>query len=89
MTMTLEELREKINPFIDQEDEQGLERFVIEHFKEFPEDIQGKVLAAFVEEAVDKREGESSIEKLQKEGMEAMTKISALKAVLSLPPQSS
>ena len=82
--MTLEELQSEINTLIDAEDGAGLERFVIDHFKEFPEDMQGQILFAFLRETLERVEGEQEIEKIQKEGMEAIKKIAALKAVLQL-----
>ena len=85
--MTFEELKEKINVLIDQGDSAALERFVIDHFQEFPKEIQGGLRAAFLEDSIDKQRGEAAIEQLQKEGMEAMQKIAALKAVLELPSE--
>ncbi len=85
--MTFEELQQHISVLIDQDDEAVLRRFIVDHFKEFPRDIQGKLLATFLEETIDAQKGEEKIEALQREGIEAGNKISALMSVLSLPTQ--
>lgn len=86
--MDYSDLKKEIEKLLDAGDEQRLREYLTEHFEDLPEEVQGKVLLAFYSEAIEKQAGDVAIEKIQKEGMEAMTKISALKAVLSLPPQS-
>lgn len=83
--MTFEELRNEIMKMIDEgADEASVEKYVIDHFKEFPEYMQGQILLAFVEDTLNKQEGEEVIGTIQKEGQEALNKIVALKAVLQL-----
>lgn len=81
--MTLQQIREEISRLIDIGDEKALERFAIERFSEFPEDIQKKVFFAVYTDALRKRAGKIEIEKLQTAGLDAMDKIEAFKASVS------
>ncbi len=56
-------------------DEKAFERFVLDHFTEFPEDVQGKLLLNFYTETVEKQAGEAVIADIQKEGLDAIAKI--------------
>ncbi len=78
--MTREETLAKIDELIASgADEKALERFVIDHFKELPEDIQGKVLLSFYSESIAQEADEARIAKLQEEGVDALDKLAAMK----------
>ena len=77
--MTDDELRSQINSLIEIADENAIDRFLLEHFTEFPEDMQKKALFSFYADAL---EEEANIANLQKEGLETIEKLEAIKTSL-------
>ena len=64
-------------------DMKALEAYTLEHFTELPEDVQGKVLMGFYRETLEKQAGEAQIMQLQKQGIDAIEKIEAMKKAAS------
>jgi hypothetical protein len=73
--MNQEELLSEMERLVEAGDEKAFERFVLDHFTEFPEDVQGKLLLNFYTETVEKQAGEAVIADIQKEGLDAIAKI--------------
>ncbi len=77
--MTKEELLKEMEIILETKGEKALEAFVLEHFTELPEDVQGKALMSFYTEALEREAGDAQIAQIQKEGLDAMEKIAAMK----------
>ena len=78
--MTREELLAHMEKLAEAGDDKAFEAFVLEHFKEFPEEIQGKILFGFFSETLEKQAGEAAIAQVQKEGLEALEELEKIKA---------
>jgi hypothetical protein len=83
MNMTKDELLKEMEHVLETQGEQALEKFTLEHFTELPEDVQGKVLLGYYSQAIEKEAGEAAIAELQKEGLEALEELEAIKAEAS------
>lgn len=70
--MTKEELLNKIDALINAGDEKAIEAFLLEHFKELPEDAQGTMLLSYVEKALAEQSGDAKIAELQDAAIEAI-----------------
>jgi hypothetical protein len=66
-------------------DEKAFEAFALEHFKEFPEEVQGKILFGFYQETLEKPAGDAITADIQKQGLDALEKIEEIKASVSKP----
>lgn len=77
--------REQVDKLIDAEDLPGVERYLIDHFNELPENLQGKLLVGWFEESAEKERGKVAIAKLQEEGLAALDKLEEIKQELSKP----
>ena len=78
--MTQEELLAQMEKLAAAGDKAGYDAFVLEHFQEFPEEVQGKVLYGFFSDTLEKEEGKLAIAELQERGMEAMEEIEKIRA---------
>lgn len=85
--MTNEELLKEMERLAASGDEQALKAFMFERFKEFPEEVQGKILMAFYQEGLEKEAGEAAIAQIQNQGLEALEKIEEIKASVSKPQE--
>jgi hypothetical protein len=85
--MTKEELLKEMERLFEAGDEKALEAFAIEHFKELPEDVQGKLLLSFYTQTVGASGGDSSVAQVQKEGMDALKKLDVIQTELSKPAE--
>jgi hypothetical protein len=64
-------------------DEAAARKFVTDNIKNFPEEVQDKIIFAFFEDAVNKEAaGIQGVAEIQKEGMEAMSQIEKAKKIL-------
>lgn len=75
-------LKRQLTELIEAGDAQALERFVLDHFTEFPEEMQGKLLATFYIEAIGTDSPDDAVRDLQEEGLALMDKLAALKKEL-------
>ncbi len=79
MTMTHEQLLAEIDKLADAGDEKALERFMIDHYEELPEEVQGKLLLGFYTESLQKEADEARVVELQKKGVEVLDALVAMK----------
>lgn len=77
--MERQELLAHLEKFAAAGDEKAFESFVIEHFEEFPEEVQGKLLFGFFSETVEKEAGNAAIAQLQQQGLEALDELAKIK----------
>jgi len=74
--MSTTELYNKLMELVDAGDEQAAKDFLIEHIKEFPEDVRNKIIFEFFEDAVDQQiENSTNKAEIQKQGLEALKEI--------------
>ena len=78
-----DKLKKQIEQLIERGDQKALETFVLEHFTELPEDIQGKVLLSLYTDAVEKEVSNGKVTELQKQGLEAIEHIRKIQAAAS------
>jgi hypothetical protein len=76
---TTEELQAEMERLLKAGDAKALEAYTLKHFTELPEEVQGKVLMGFFTEALETQAGEAQIAQLQRQGLDAIEKIEALK----------
>jgi len=70
------DLYNKLNELIAAGDEAAARAFLVEHLKEFPEDVRKKIVFEFFAEAVDaKIDADSNKARIQKQGMAALKDI--------------
>lgn len=81
--MTREELLAQMEKLAEAGDEKAYEAFVLEHFKEFPENVQGKVLFGFFSETLEKEAGTAATVQLQQQGIEALDELEKIKGEVS------
>lgn len=74
--MTQQELLAEMERLYEAGDSKALEAFAIEHFKEFPEEVQGKILFSFFSETLEREAGNAQIANIQKQGLDALEKFS-------------
>ena len=74
--MTREELLAHMEKLAEAGDTKALETFALEHFKEFPEEVQSKLLFSFFSETLEKEAGNARITDVQRQGLEALEKLS-------------
>jgi hypothetical protein len=77
--MTREELLAEMERLVEAGDEKAYETFVLEHFKEFPEEVQQKILMGFFTETLDRQTPADDIAEIQKQGIDALEKLQAIK----------
>ena len=75
-TSNTTDLYNKLTEIFNTGNEDAAKDFLIEHIKEFPEDVQKKIMFAFFDAALDKKiESETQKAQIQKEGMDYLEKI--------------
>jgi len=74
--MTREELLAQMEKLVEAGDTKALETFALEHFKEFPEEVQSKLLFSFFNETLEKEAGDAQITEIQRQGLDALEKFS-------------
>lgn len=79
MTMTKDALHEAIDRLADAGDESAIEKFILEHFSELPEDLQKELLFSFYADALEKEASNAPITLLQVEGLAAIEKLETIK----------
>ena len=77
--MTREELLAAMEKLAEAGDEKAMEAFALEHFQEFPEDVQGKILFEFFGQALEREAGAAAIANLQQQGLEALDELQKVK----------
>ena len=83
MTSTFTELYDKLNVLIEAGDETAVRAFLIEHIKEFPEDLQKKIAFEFFSNALDKKvESATRNAQIQQEGLDAIGEIEKVESKL-------
>ena len=83
MTTQLTELYTKLNALIETGDETAVRRFLIDHLKEFPEDLQKRIIFETFAEALDKKvEIETNIAQIKEEGVQAIKEIEKVEGKL-------
>ncbi|HVU75788.1 MAG TPA: hypothetical protein VHD38_03065 [Candidatus Paceibacterota bacterium] len=70
--MTQQELLAQMESLVEKNDNEALERFVIDHFSDLPRETQGVIAAEFLTQALEREHADSAIVDLQAEGMEAL-----------------
>ncbi|KKW19302.1 MAG: hypothetical protein UY63_C0017G0079 [Parcubacteria group bacterium GW2011_GWA2_51_10] len=78
--MIPETLRKELDLLIDAGDLNAVEDFMVEHFKEMPREMQGRLLTNWFSESVER---EQNKRKLQEEGLVALEKLLKIKEELS------
>ncbi len=76
------QLQSEIDRLIEAGDEKALEAFVVEHFSEFPENIQQKLFATLYADAVGANDPKKIIQGIQLEGIEALEEIEKVRTSL-------
>ena len=83
MTTQLTELYTKLNALIETGDETAVRRFLIDHLKEFPEDLQKRIIfETFAEALYKKVEIETNIAQIKEEGVQAIKEIEKVEGKL-------
>ncbi|HEV3245485.1 MAG TPA: hypothetical protein VG102_03935 [Candidatus Paceibacterota bacterium] len=77
--MNREQLLAEMEKLAEAGDEKAFDRFVLDHFTEFPEEVQGKLLMNFYTENLEKRAGEAAIADIQKQGLQALEDLQKIK----------
>jgi len=77
--MTQEQLLTEMEGLLEAGDTKALETYVLEHFTELPEDVQGKVLLGFYSEALENEAGTAQIAGIQREGLQALEDLESMK----------
>lgn len=72
----IKSLYNKLTELVDAGDEGVVRAFLIEHLKEFPEDVQKKIAFEFFEDALDKKiESSEQVAQIQKQGLDSINEI--------------
>lgn len=72
----ISDLYKTLTELIEAGDEQVVRDYILDHLKEFPEDVQKKIIFEFFDDAVDKSiEANTQKSQLQKEGLSAIAEI--------------
>ena len=72
----ISQLYNKLTELVDSGDEQAVRDFLTTHIKEFPLDVQKKIVFEFFEDALDQKlENDTRNAQIQKEGTDAIDKI--------------
>lgn len=79
-----EELTNEISKLADAGDTDALRQLILNRFADFDEDVQESLMLGAFSEEVEKHAEEDDIEWLQKQGLEALYKIKALRDVLEI-----
>ena len=66
------ELYRQLAEIFQKGDEPSVRQFLIDHIKEFPEDIQESILMLFFEEALGRANAQLDIIDMQKQGLERL-----------------
>lgn len=83
MNDTFEKLYSEFLTYVDNDDEAGARKFLVDNLQKFPKDVQDKITFAFFEEAlVEETAGVKEIAEMQKQGLEAMSELDKAKKVL-------
>ncbi len=80
MTHSTTDVRAKLDEIVASGDDQALRAFLIEGFKELPEEMQKRVLFACFEEAIEK---EAEIARIQETAIGVIQEIEAYKEALT------
>ena len=70
---------QEMERILETKGEKALEAFILEHFTELPESVQGKALMGFYAGALEREAETAQIAKVQKEGIEAIEILEAMK----------
>lgn len=83
MNDTFLDLYNEFLVYVNKNDEEGARKFLTDNFTKFPEEVQEELTFAFFEEALfDETKGIPEIAELQKQGLDAMSKIDKAKKIL-------
>lgn len=81
--MQTEELYANLSKLMEGDDQEAIKKFLIEHIKDFPERDQEDILAAFLEDALDKEKTEDeALLDFQGKAIALFKKLEAEKAAL-------
>jgi hypothetical protein len=80
--MNTDELKAELGRVMETGDDAALEKFLIDHFKEFPRDIQGSILLEFYTDALEKRAGEHTIARVQEVALKLLKHLEYMKTQL-------
>ncbi len=79
----IEELYKKLTELAKAGDEKSARAFLTEHLKEFPAEVQEKIVFAFFQDALDKKVGiDEKISIIQKVGLDSINEIEAAEKVM-------
>ena len=80
----ISQLYSKLTELVDAGDEKAVRDFLTEHIKEFPEDVQKKIIFDFFEDALDKKiESDTQNAQIQKEGIDTISDIEKTESKLN------
>jgi len=83
MNDTFLDLYNEFLVYVNNDDEAGARKFLIDNLQKFPEEVQDKLTFAFFEEALmNDTKGIKEVANMQKEGLEAMSQIDKAKKIL-------
>jgi ferritin len=83
-TPTLSDLYKQLGDIADTGDEQAFRTFLTDHFNEFPEEIQKKIMFEFFSEALTaKVQNISQNAQIQQEGIEAIKEVEKAEKLLT------
>ena len=83
MDETFSKLYDEFMVFVEKNDEEGARSFLVDNLQKFPEEVQNKLIITFFGEAITKEaKGLDGVNKMQKQGLDAMNQIEKLEKVL-------
>ena len=75
----LGELYDKLSALVAEGKEQEARDFLFEKFDTLPEELQGKIVWAFLADSADTMKGAEAISKMQEQGLSAIKALEAMK----------
>lgn len=83
VTANFIKLYDEFRELTEKGDETNARQFLIDHFAEFPEDVQGDIVVAFFEEAItDTSKETEALDKIREDTLEEVKAMEKLKRVL-------
>ena len=80
---TIENLKMKMERFLEAGDYQGFEKFVTDHFTELPEAAQSKALMYFASQTLEAESGKASVGTLRSDGVVLLEQLLAVKTEIA------
>ena len=77
--MDEKQLFAEIDKLVDTGDQKALEKFLIDHYEDLPENMKGELLLSFYEESLQKEADEARVASMQQKGIAALEALSSMK----------